>query len=302
MAQKRLGRGLDSLISNKIDKTIEKDVSVKTDEKENVSHETLVKISDIEPNKGQPRTEFDKDALNELAESIKLHGIIQPIVVRKNGNMYEIIAGERRWRAARIAGLKEVPVLIREYSEQEVYEVALIENIQRQNLNSIEEAVAYKKLIEEYNLKQDDVAKRVGKSRTVVTNSLRLLRLEDDVKQMIIDGKISTGHAKMLVSIEEPEKQVETANKIVKDGLSVRDVEKLVKNIGNKDKKSNKAKNNTDEIKSPEYLSAEEELKQILGTKVTIKPADNVQGKIEIEYYSIDELERIISFICEKIQ
>ncbi len=302
MAQKRLGRGLDSLISNKIDKTIEKDVSSKTKENENVSHETLVKISDIEPNKGQPRTEFDKDALNELAESIKLHGIIQPIVVRKNGNMYEIIAGERRWRAARIAGLKEVPVLIREYSEQEVYEVALIENIQRQNLNSIEEAVAYKKLIEEYNLKQEDVAKRVGKSRTVVTNSLRLLRLEDDVKQMIIDGKISAGHAKMLVSIDEPVKQIETANKIVKDGLSVRDVERLVKNNGNKDKKRGKAKNNTDEIKSPEYLSAEEELKQVLGTKVTIKPADNAQGKIEIEYYSIDELERIISFICEKIQ
>lgn len=300
MAQKRLGRGLDSLISNKIDKTIEKDVSGKA--QENVSHETLVKISDIEPNKGQPRTEFDKDALNELAESIRLHGIIQPIVVRKNGKMYEIIAGERRWRAARIAGLKEVPVLIREYSEQEVYEVALIENIQRQNLNSIEEAVAYKKLIEEYNLKQEDVAKRVGKSRTVVTNSLRLLRLEDDVKQMIIDGKISAGHAKMLVSIEEPEKQIETANKIVKNGLSVRDVEKLVKDNGNKDKKSSKSKNNTDEIKSPEYLSAEEELKQILGTKVTIKPADNTQGKIEIEYYSMDELERIISFICEKIQ
>jgi ParB family chromosome partitioning protein len=288
MAQKRLGRGLDSLISNKLDKVVEDTVQ----HNENVSRETLVKITEVEPNKEQPRREFDKDALNELAESIKIHGIIQPIIVKKNSGRYEIIAGERRWRAARIAGLSEVPIIIREYSEQETYEIALIENIQRENLNSIEEAVAYEKLIEEYKLKQEEVADRVGKSRSAVTNSLRLLKLDDQVKQLIIDGKLSAGHAKILVG-QSAEKQKQFADKIIKDELSVRDAEKLVKNSKNK-KSDSKSKV---EEKDQEYINAEEEMKQVLGTKVTIKPSNDGKGKIEIEYYSIDELERILSFI-----
>lgn len=292
MAQKRLGRGLDSLISNKLDKSIEKTVTGSDDK---TSREVYVRISDVEPNKGQPRTAFDKAALNELAESIKIHGIIQPIVVRKTGNTYEIIAGERRWRAARIAGLTEVPVLIRDYSEQEIYEVALIENIQRQNLNAIEEAVAYQKLIDEYNLKQEKVAERVGKSRTAVTNSLRLLKLEDSVKQMVIDNKLSAGHARALVGVNS-KLQVQLADKITAENLSVRQTEDLIRNESEKNSKTKKeAKVKEEVVKDPEYLRIEEELKQVLGTKVTIKTAADNKGRIEIEYYSLDELERLIS-------
>lgn len=294
MAQKRLGRGLDSLISNKLDKSIEQTV---TGKEENVSRETLVRISEIEPNKGQPRNVFDKAALEELAESIRIHGIIQPIVVRKTGNTYEIIAGERRWRAARLAGLTQVPVVVRNLSEQETYEVALIENIQRQNLNAIEEAVAYQKLIDEYNLKQEQVAARVGKSRTAVTNSLRLLKLEDSVKQMVIDNKLSAGHARALVGINKPELQISLAEKINADNLSVRQTEELIKReTEDKQGKQSKEKKGRDEVyKDPEYVRVEEELKHVLGTKVTIKQGQENKGKIEIEYYSLDELERLIS-------
>ncbi|MGN0166330.1 MAG: ParB/RepB/Spo0J family partition protein [Lachnospiraceae bacterium] len=299
MAQKRLGRGLDSLISNKIDKSLDAAVAGK---EENVSRETLVRISDIEPNKGQPRNNFDKDALNELAESIKIHGIIQPIVVRKTGNTYEIIAGERRWRAARLAGLTEVPVLVRDYSEQEVYEVALIENIQRQNLNAIEEAVAYQKLIDEYNLKQDQVADRVGKSRTAVTNSLRLLKLEDPVKQMVIDNKLSAGHARALLGMSDGDAQIKLANKITDENLSVRQTEELIKKASKKANEPEKeTKPEKDAARDPEYVRVEEELKHVLGTKVTIKPATDGKGKIEIEYYSLDELERLISQLGAEI-
>lgn len=292
MAQKRLGRGLDSLISNKLDKSIGKTTAAES----SVSRETMVRLSDIEPNKGQPRNTFDKEALAELAESIRLHGIIQPIVVRKNGNTYEIIAGERRWRAARLAGLTEVPVIIRDYSEQETYEVALIENIQRQNLNAIEEAVAYQKLISEYNLKQEEVAARVSKSRTAITNSLRLLKLEDDVKQMVIAGNLTAGHARALISIDDPKAQIQLAKKIAAENLSVRQTEELIRGeteIKEPLQKEKKVKN--DLPKDPEYVRIEEELKQILGTKVTIKQSPDNKGKIEIEYYSLDELERLIS-------
>lgn len=292
MAQKRLGRGLDSLISNKLDKSIGKSIETEG----NVSRETLVRLSDIEPNRGQPRSVFDKDALEELAESIRIHGIIQPIVVRKNGNTYEIIAGERRWRAARIAGLTEVPVIVRDYSEQETYEVALIENIQRQNLNAIEEAVAYQKLINEYNLKQEDVAARVSKSRTAVTNSLRLLKLEDDVKQMVIDNKLTAGHARALIGVENPKLQIQLAKKITSENLSVRQTEELIRNEADKKDSPQKEKKIKNDIpKDPEYVRIEEELKQILGTKVTIKQSPDNKGRIEIEYYSLDELERLIS-------
>ncbi len=291
MAQKRLGRGLDSLISNKLDKSIGKT------EESNVSRETFVRLSDIEPNKGQPRRNFDQTALEELADSIKVHGIIQPIVVRKTGNTYEIIAGERRWRAARLAGLTEAPVIVRDYSVQETYEIALIENIQRQNLNAIEEAVAYQKLIDEYSLKQEEVASRVGKSRTAITNSLRLLKLEDGVKQMVIDNKLSAGHARTLISIDDPKLQVKLAEKIVSENLSVRQTEELIRSESadseKKPKKESKPKEEA--AKAPEYIKIEEELKQILGTKVTIKQGSDNKGRIEIEYYSLDELERLIS-------
>lgn len=292
-AQKRLGRGLDSLISNKLDRTIEKEVK---GEDSKGAQEIMVRLSDVEPNKGQPRTNFDKAALKELAESIRIHGIIQPIVVRKTGNTYEIIAGERRWRAARMAGLTEVPVIVRDYSEQETYEVALIENIQRQNLNAIEEAVAYQKLIDEYNLKQEQVAGRVGKSRTAVTNSLRLLKLEDSVKQMVIDNKLSAGHARALVSVGNSELQTRLADKILDENLSVRQTEELIKEESEKDSKPKKEKKAKAAMeKAPEYVKIEEELKQIFGTKVTIKNGSENKGKIEIEYYSLDELERLIS-------
>lgn len=293
MAQKRLGRGLDSLISNKLDRTIEKEVK---GEESKGSQEIMVRLSDVEPNKGQPRTNFDKAALKELSESIKIHGIIQPIVVRKTGNTYEIIAGERRWRAARLAGLTEVPVIVRDYSEQETYEVALIENIQRQNLNAIEEAVAYQKLIDEYNLKQEQVAGRVGKSRAAVTNSLRLLKLEDSVKQMVIDNKLSAGHARALVSVGNGELQTKLADKILNENLSVRQTEELIREETEKDSKPRKERTTKPVTpKAPEYVKIEEELKQIFGTKVTIKNGAENKGKIEIEYYSLDELERLIS-------
>ena len=299
MAVKRggLGKGLDSLIPNMnggeatpaktevktkivekvVEKVVEKPVEVK------------VKVSKIEPNKEQPRKNFDEDALIELSESIKQHGMLQPILVQERKGYYEIIAGERRWRAAKLAGLKEVPVIIKKFSDQEIVEIALIENIQRENLNPIEEAIAYKRLLNEFNLKQDEVAERVSKSRTAVTNSMRLLKLDERVQQMVIEEKLSTGHARALLAIEDLELQYQTACKVFDESLSVREVEKLVKEM-NRPKK---------EIKKPEinqavYNDMSEKLKQIMGTKVQILPKTNEKGKIEIEYYSGDELERII--------
>ena len=289
MAQKRLGRGLDSLISSKVDTAA--GTSVKT----TGSQEVLVRLSQIEPNKEQPRTNFEDKALEELAESIKVHGIIQPLVVKKNDDdedMYEIIAGERRWRAARIAGLTEVPVLVKEYSEQEAYEVALIENIQRQDLNAIEEALAYEKLINDFNLKQEDLANRVSKSRTAITNSLRLLKLQDKIKQYVVDGKLSAGHARALAGVKSEDKQAKLADKIVYEGLSVRETEDLVRNLDAPKTKDAKPKKEKTPI-SVEQTNIEEELKAIFGTKVSIK-GNSEKGKIQIEYYSQDELERIL--------
>jgi len=284
--KKGLGKGLDSLIVSKDN----------TDEITNVSRETLININKIEPNQLQPRRNFEEDALQELAESIKIHGIIQPLIVqKKNNDMYEIIAGERRWRASRIAGLKEVPVIIKEYSEQEIFEIALIENIQREDLNPIEEAMAYSRLVNEYNLKQDEVADRVSKSRVAVTNSLRLLKLDQRVQQMLIDDMISGGHARALLPISDPEQQFHYANQVFDDKLSVRETEKLVKKlITQKDsKKTSKGKEN-DENDLLVYRDVEEKLKQIIGSKVSIKRKENNKGSIEIEYYSAEELERIL--------
>ena len=246
MAVKRngLGKGLDSLIPNKTVKTTEKQANKTQKEKVKVekSGETIVKITQVEPNSEQPRKDFDEDALLELADSIKQFGVLQPLLVQKKNDYYEIIAGERRWRAAKLAGLKEVPVLVREYTEQEVVEISLIENIQRENLNPIEEAIAYKRLLKEFHLKQDEIAERVSKSRTAVTNSMRLLKLNSKVQQMVIDDMISTGHARALLALEDEEQQYTIANKIFDEKLSVRETEKLIKILKNPKKTAKKEK------------------------------------------------------------
>lgn len=294
--KKGLGRGIDSLIpqsdSSKKEKSAEKPV-VKEIIKEvevPVPSEKMMKISDIEPNREQPRKNFDKEALEELADSIRQFGIIQPIVVQKKDDYYEIIAGERRWRAAKLAKLKEVPVIIKEYTPQEVMEIALIENIQRKDLNPIEEALAYKSLISEYNLKQDELARRVSKSRAAIANSMRLLRLADKVQTMLIDEQISMGHARALLSLELEDLQVEAANTIIEKGLSVRETEKLVKSILNP--KQSKLPIPTSE--EAVYSKLSDKLKEIMGTKVSINHKKGGKGKIEIEYYSQEELERIL--------
>ena len=296
-AARGLGKGLDALIPSGMN---EKSVSNKEKEKKNASSEktggeTLVNITKVEPNREQPRKNFDEDALEELADSIKQFGLLQPILVQDRKTYYEIIAGERRWRAAKKAGLKEVPVIIKNLTEQEIVEIALIENIQREDLNPIEEAQAYKRLLTEFNLKQDEVAERVAKSRTAVTNSMRLLKLCVDVQQMIIDGMISTGHARALISIEDSEQQYQIAQQIFDEKLSVRDVEKLVKNLG----KPAKAKKTvmTDKSLEAVYQDIEENLKQKLSTKVSITSKGNGAGKIEIEFYSHDDLEKLMDLL-----
>ena len=253
-------------------------------------------INKVEPNREQPRKKFDEDALLELSESIKQFGVLQPLLVTERKDYYEIIAGERRWRAAKMAGLKEVPVIIKKLTEQEIMEISLIENIQRENLNPIEEALAYKKLINEFNLKQDEVAERVSKSRTAVTNAMRLLKLNDKVQQMVIDEMLTTGHARALLAIEDEDMQHTVAQQIFDEKLSVRDTEKLVKNIQN-GKKTAKEKEVLDPKLKVIYDDLAEQMKKILGTKVLINAKDEKSGKIEIEYYSQDELDRIIDLI-----
>ncbi len=289
MAARGLGKGLDALIPSTIEVKNEK---VKVDNSVEESSDKLVKITMVEPNREQPRKNFDEDSLLELAESIKQFGLLQPILVQDRKTYYEIVAGERRWRAAKMAGLKEVPVIIRDLTEQEIVEISLIENIQRENLNPIEEAMAYKRLLTEFNLKQDEVAERVSKSRTAVTNSMRLLKLCDEVQQMIIDDMITTGHARALISIEDKEQQYTIAQKIFDEKLSVRDVEKLVKDLN----KPIKEKKKIEKDKSLEiiYQDIEEKLKQSLGTKVAISSKGEGIGKIEIEFYNNDDLEKIM--------
>ena len=294
MATKKrgLGLGLDNLIPD-IGLEATKETKI---EKENVSRETLIPLIEIEPNRAQPRTRFDEDALQELADSIKQYGIIEPIVVQKRDKHYEIIAGERRWRAARIAGLKEVPVVVKEYSEDEIFTIALIENIQREDLNPIEEAVAYQKLIQELKLKQDEVAEKVSKSRTAITNSMRLLKLDQRVQQMLIDEMISEGHGRALLPITDPEEQFTLAMKVFDEKLSVRETEKLIKKIQEEKNTPEKEIEETKDV-SFIYKNLEEKLKRTLGTKVEIKNKANNTGKIEIEYYSMDELERIVELM-----
>ena len=294
-----LGKGLDSLITNKVNTakttTATTKPAVKKDEK--VVEGVLVNINKVEPNREQPRKNFDEDALLELAESIKQFGVLQPLLVQQKDDYYEIIAGERRWRAAKLANLKEVPVIIKKLTEQEVVEISLIENIQRENLNPIEEAIAYKRLLTEFHLKQDEVAERVSKSRTAVTNSMRLLKLDERVQQMVIDDMITTGHARALLGIEDVEKQFATAQKIFDENLSVRETEKLVKKIQNNKDIPVEKKKVSDPAMEAIYHDLEEKMKSILGTKVAINKKDDQKGKIEIEYYSMDELDRIIDLI-----
>ena len=288
--KKGLGKGLDSLIpDNKSMKSVTSEKTVES--KEDAAAKSgvqVMKINEVEPNRDQPRKNFDEDALLELSDSIKQFGVLQPLLVRKRKDYYEIIAGERRWRAAKLAGVKEVPVIEKEYTDQEILEIGLIENIQRENLNPIEEAIAYKRLLEEFNLKQDEVAERVSKSRTAVTNSMRLLKLSDKVQQMIIDDMISTGHARALLAIDDPELQYTLANKIFDEKLSVRETEKLVKEIKN----PKKPKEKKPVANSFIYQDLEEKMK-----KVSIASKGKGKGKIEIEYYSDDELEHLFDMM-----
>ena len=319
MAVKRggLGKGLDSMIPI-LDSTATKKKTGRTaidkealqnaakeahkHQKEKMEFEVkpgeqvqIVKLTKVEPSREQPRKQFDADALQELAESIKQFGVLQPLLVQKKEDYYEIIAGERRWRASKLAGLKEVPVIVKEFTEQEAVEISLIENIQREDLNPIEEAMAYKRLMEEFHLKQDAIAERVSKSRTAVTNSMRLLKLDDRVKQMLIDEMISTGHARALLALESKDAQAEAAVKVFDEKLSVRETERLVKELLNPvQKKEEKPKNQAEELV---YKNLEEKIKQIIGSKVAINRKTDNKGKIEIEYYSQEELERIVELL-----
>lgn len=293
MAARGLGKGLDSLIPNAMGEAKAKKETGREVKAEGGEKGTIVKITMVEPNRKQPRKNFDEDALQELSDSIKQFGMIQPILVQDRKDHYEIIAGERRWRAAKLAGLKEVPVIIRNYTEQEIMEISLIENIQREDLNPIEEALAYKRLLEEFHLKQDEVAERVSKSRAAVTNSIRLLKLGDEVQQMVIDDMISTGHARALLAVEDREEQYTLAQKIFDEKLSVRDVEKLVKNLH----KPAKPKKQDDKSMQAIYQDIEEKLKQKLSTKVTVTPRGEGAGKIEIEFYNHEDLDRLLDMI-----
>lgn len=298
-----LGRGLDALFPEKtvqskpkIVKTVKEEKKVAVDTKKSSQQETsngerMMKISMIEPNREQPRKKFDEDALQELSESIKQYGILQPLLVSDKKDYYEIVAGERRWRAAKMAGLKEVPVVVKEFSTQEIVEISLIENIQREDLNPVEEAMAYKRLIDEFHLKQDEIAERVSKSRTAVTNSMRLLKLDSRVQQMMVDEMISAGHARAILAISDPEQQYNAAMKVFDEKLSVRETEKLVKSILTSTKKKPVVSNPTEDAI---YESLEEKMKGITGTRVFIHRKKNNKGKIEIEYYSRDDLDRII--------
>ncbi len=281
--KKALGKGLDVLI---------RPVITENSDNEDKSGVRMVKLTKIEPNPDQPRTNFNEDSLDELADSIKKNGIIQPIIVVDKGDHYMIVAGERRWRAANLLDLKEVPVIVGDYSEQQIMEISLIENIQREDLNPIEEARAYKKLLDELNLKQDEVAEKVSKNRVTITNSLRLLKLDEKVQNMIIEGLISAGHARALLAIEDKDEQIRLAEKVFDEKMTVRDIEKYIKNLDKTKKKKDKT-SNLDII----YRDLEEKMKSNLGTKVSINPKNDNIGRIEIEYYSREDLERITEML-----
>lgn len=273
MVKKALGKGLSALIPE--------------DPKADGNSIIQLKITDIEANENQPRKNFDEEALNNLAESIKEHGVVQPIIVRRDGQAYQIVAGERRWRAARLAGLKIVPAVVKDYSETQVLEIALIENLQREDLNPVEEANAYKALIEEHSFSQEEIGQRIGKSRSAITNSLRLLNLPGIIVEYLISGKLSAGHARALLAIEDDKRKIEVANRIIDEGLNVRQAEKLSKE---------KTKTKRVKTKSAEICEIEDRLRNIFGTKVTLTHSKK-KGKIEIEYYGIDDLDKILALL-----
>lgn len=272
-----------------VEKVVEKIVEVPIEQK--------LKISLIEPNHSQPRKQFDEQEMLELAVSIKQYGVLQPLLVQEKSGHYEIIAGERRWRAAKLAGLSEVPVVIRQCSQQETMEIALIENVQRADLNPIEEAQAYQRLIQEFSLTQEEIAKRVAKSRVSIANSMRLLKLDERVQLMLTEGKISSGHARALLGLENQDEQFLAAEKIIKENLSVRDAEKLVKLMNRPEKEKSEDETETGADISLVYKEIEERLKTVMGTKVVINRKDKNKGRIEIEYYSQEELERLIELM-----
>jgi ParB family chromosome partitioning protein len=304
-----LGKGLGAIFGDEVMESAAEEqekknhpkpeqVNVKTEKKEEeseVGREMFLKLSSIEPNHNQPRMEFREESLMELAESMKEYGVLQPLLVQKKGNFYEIIAGERRWRAAKLAGLKEVPVVIREYTKQQSMEIALIENVQREDLNPIEEAKAYQKLMQEFGLKQEEIATRVAKNRVTITNSMRLLKLENRVQDMLIQNQITGGHARALLAVDDPELQFQIAGRIVAENLSVREVEKLVKSLSKK--KEPKEKKEEDESIFLIFRELEDRMKTAMGTKVSINRKDSNKGRVEIEYYSEAELERIVELI-----
>ena len=304
MAKKTgLGRGLDSLISTSYKEETPKttEVSTKTTKKVDKTVENsekqengvvTLRISMIDPNKNQPRKAFKEESLKELADSITTYGIIQPIVVTRSGKRYQIVAGERRFRAAKLAGLKEVPVIIREFSDAERTEVAIIENIQRDDLNPIEKAQAYSRLVEEFSLTQEELAKRLSVSRSVIANGMRLLNLSQEVQNLLIEEKITEGHARLLITLP-PEQQNEIAAIIVKNNLSVRDTERLVASLAEASKKTKR----TRRAKSADLTQLEDELQAMVNTKVAIKCSSAEAGKLLIDYYSLEELDRIIEIL-----
>lgn len=309
MAKKGLGKGLGAIFGEDVISREEEEHKIResarkkgtsdpgnTAQEDGTPGEQMVKVALIEPNQSQPRKKFDQEQMEELAESIKLHGVLQPLLVQKKDGLYEIIAGERRWRAAKLAGLKEVPVVIRQYTPQESMEVALIENLQREDLNPIEEAKAYQKLIQEFGLKQEEIAAKVAKNRTTITNAMRLLKLDEGIQNMVIENAISSGHARALLGLEDPEMQLKAAKMIMEDKLSVRETERLVKRLIREAEEKDKPKKQEKNINFI-YQNLEERMKTVMGTKVTIHNKDKNKGRIEIEYYSEAELERIVEMI-----
>ena len=305
-----LGKGLGAIFGDEVMESAAEEQEIKNHQKQEAAEaaakkdevpdsetgkEMFLKLSSIEPNRDQPRNEFKEDSLLELAESMKEYGVLQPLLVQKKGDFYEIIAGERRWRAAKLADLKEVPVVIREYTKQQSMEIALIENVQREDLNPIEEAKAYQRLMQEFSLKQEEIAARVAKNRVTITNSMRLLKLDERVQDMLIQNQITGGHARALLSVEDPELQFQLAGKIVAESLSVREVEKLVKSLSKK--KEPKEKKEEDVSLSLIFRELEDRMKSAMGTKVSINRKDKNKGRVEIEYYSEAELERIVELI-----
>lgn len=291
MAMKKsgLGRGLEALFPSNVD------VEGLTQEYATKNEKIIeMKINDVEPNRNQPRKSFDEEKIGELANSIKEHGVLQPIIVTKKDDYYQIIAGERRWRASKMAGLKTIPTIVRNYDEKKTREVALIENIQRENLNPVEVARAIKELMEEHNLTQEELSKTLGKSRSSIANTVRILNLDQRVIDMVSEGKLSEGHARSLASIDSPQKQYKLALDMINLEMNVREAESLVK--GEKEKKGNSSKTKNKKVDKLDiiYKDIENRLKKAFGTKVSFKPETKSKGKIVIEYYSSDELERIL--------